>query len=72
MLAPPGNAHDAFTRLTPDIEEISDIVSNSRLTAQERVRLADMLVAYFASLAREQRRPNLRLVHDTQHSPPAP
>ena len=70
MLMPPGDAHDAFMRLAPDLEEISDIVSNNSLTAHERMRLANMLVGYFMALARKHRQVDLRLVLDAEAARP--
>jgi hypothetical protein len=62
MLTPPRDAHEAFVRLAPDLQEISEFIGASRLSARERMRLANMLAGYFAGLAREQGRPDLRLV----------
>jgi hypothetical protein len=62
MLTPPRDAHGAFLRLTPDLQEISDFIATSLLNARERMRLANMLAEYFARVAREQARPDLRVV----------
>jgi hypothetical protein len=62
MLTPPLDAHGAFLRLTPDLQEIAEFIAASLLNARERMRLANMLAEYFARLAREQARPDLRVV----------
>jgi len=62
MLSPPRDAHQAFVRLAPDLQEISDFIGTSLLSVRERVRLANMLAEYFAGMAREQERPSLRLL----------
>jgi hypothetical protein len=62
MLIPPRNAQEAFARLAPDLQEISEFISASRLNARERMRLANMLARYFEAIAREHARPDLRLV----------
>ena len=62
MLTPPRDADEAFVRLAPDLQEISDFISASRLSAHERIRLANMLAEHFVVLAREHARPGLRLV----------
>jgi len=62
MLMPPRHAHEAFVRLAPDLQEISDFINTSLLRARERMRLANMLAAYFVGVAREHARPGLRLV----------
>ena len=62
MLTPPLDAHGAFLRLTPDLQEISDFIATSLLNTRERMRLANLLAEYFARLAREQARPDLRVV----------
>jgi hypothetical protein len=62
MLTPPRDARDAFFRLTPDLQEIAEFIGTSLLNARERVRLANLLAEHFARLARQQARPDLRLV----------
>jgi hypothetical protein len=62
MLKPPRNAQEAFARLAPDLQEISEFIGGSRLSARERMRLANMLARYFEAIAREYARPELRLV----------
>lgn len=62
MLTPPRDAREAFARLAPDLQEILDFMSASPLSPRERVRLANMLAGYFASLAHQRSRPELRLV----------
>lgn len=62
MLTPPHDADEAFFRLTPDLQEIAEYIAASLLDAHERKRLASLLAEYFASLARAQARPDLRLV----------
>jgi hypothetical protein len=62
MLTPPRSANEAFFRLSPDLNEIAEFISGSLLDARERMRLANLLAEHFASLARQQARPNLRLV----------
>jgi hypothetical protein len=62
MLIPPCDARQAFVRLAPDLQDISQFISTSRLSPRERVRLSNMLAGYFTGLAREHERPGLRLL----------
>jgi hypothetical protein len=62
LLRPPSDAPEAFARLAPDLEEISEFIGTSRLNARERRRLANMLARYFEAVARAHARPELRLV----------
>jgi hypothetical protein len=62
MLTPPRDADEAFFRLSPDLQEIAEYIASSLLDAGERRRLATLLAEHFASLARAQSRPDLRLV----------
>jgi hypothetical protein len=62
MLTPPRDAQEAFLRLTPDLQDIAEFMGTSLLNARERMRLANLLAEHFARLAREQARPDLRLV----------
>jgi hypothetical protein len=62
MLTPPRDADEAFFRLTPDLQEIAEYIGVSPLHPRERKRLANLLADYFLSLARDQARPDLRLV----------
>ena len=62
MLTPPRDAAEAFVRLAPDLQDISDFIGSSPLNAHERIRLASMLAEHFAVLARVHARPGLRLV----------
>ena len=71
MLTPARDADEAFVRLTPDLQELSDFIAVSHLPQHERSRLADMLADYFAGLARVHRRRGLRLVHDASRKSPA-
>jgi len=67
MLTPPRDANEAFFRLSPDLHEIAEFIGSSLLNARERVRLANLLAEHFASLARQQACPNLRLVLPDAH-----
>jgi hypothetical protein len=62
MLTPARDADEAYLRLGPDLQEISDFISTSRLSVRERMRLANMLAQHFVVLARQHSRPGLRLV----------
>src|SRR5262249_5303995 len=64
MITPPRDAEEGLVRLDPDLEEISDFIRESHLSARERERLAVMLAEYFNALATALRRPQLKLVHD--------
>jgi len=62
MLTPPRDAPEAFVRLAPDLQEISEFIGTSLLSARERTRLANMLAGYFVGMARENAGRGLRLL----------
>ena len=68
MLSKPRNAEEAFQRLTPDLDELSDCISNGILGPGERARLAHMVAAHFENLASTIVRPKLRLAYDRSRS----
>jgi hypothetical protein len=69
MLTPPRDVGEAFGRLVPDLEEITDFIRNCPLTTRQRVQLANLLSDYFHELAVGCGPPDLRLVSDTKARP---
>jgi hypothetical protein len=68
MLSKPRNAEEAFQRLAPDLEELSDCISNGILGPGERARLAKMVARHFDTLASTIVRPKLHLAFDRSRS----
>lgn len=68
MLTAPRTAEEAYQRLSPDIEELSDCITGSILARDERARLARMVASRFARLAASFAPPKPRLVFDRSRS----
>lgn len=64
MLTVPRTAEEAYHRLSPDIDELSDCITGSVLAYDERARLARMVATRFAAVAASLARPKPRLVFD--------
>jgi hypothetical protein len=65
MLKPPSDAEEAFGRLAPDLEEITDFITNCPLSIPERMRLANLLGDYFHGLAASCEPAGVHAVGDT-------